>query len=349
MKKERFDAITDAILAIIITLMILEIKIPELGVNKLASIFYQIAVYAMSFVTIAIVWLNHHRISSQKERIDINSVWLNFGMLFVISFILSATAHLSQSFFEIAKHIFYGTITTLVVFFYAVFQHNITKSDNSKGVKLDRKMSWSAMIIYALSIPLSFVSIYVSGFIFSLIPIIYFFTNQKLTIIKTAYDFYSSNTKLGERRYYPRKCMIGIAIFIILPICVFLFKNGHSLQKGMVIPLFLLFLMNIGYGGYLLSSKSKYVENMENQFQLDAQRTVKNEVITIKTDDKSYTLTKYVWTGLIIISLVCFFIINKEYYQGLSLGFAIMFLGMLLIDTFLHQRLKLYLTALYEI
>ena len=179
MKKERFDAITDAILAIIITLMVLEIKIPELTVAKLPSIVYQIIIYALGFITIAIIWLNHHRISSHKEKIDINSVWLNFGLLFVISFIPSATAHLSESFFEIANHIFYGTITTLVVFFYAIFQHRITKSENSKGIKLDRRMSWSTMIIYSLSIPLSFVSLYISGFIFVLIPIIYFLQTKK--------------------------------------------------------------------------------------------------------------------------------------------------------------------------
>ncbi|MCE7044052.1 hypothetical protein [Dyadobacter sp. CY312] len=145
------------------------------------------------------------------------------------------------------------------------------------------------------------------------------------------------------------KWMIGIAIIILLPIFILLIKSNNSLQKGMVIPLFLLFVMNICYGGYLLSSKPNHNVKTEKQFQLNAQKTVKNEINKIKVEDKSYKVTKYAWAGLLIFSVVCFYIFNQEYYQGLSLGFVVMFLGMLLIDVFLHQRLKFYITALCEI
>lgn len=179
MKKERFDAITDAILAIIITLMVLEIKIPELTVENLPNILYQILIYALSFITIAIIWLNHHRISAHKEKIDINSVWINFGLLFMISFIPIATAHLSESFFDVANHIFYGIVVTLVVFFYAIFQERITKGENGKEFRRDRKLSWSIMVLYFLSIPLSYLSVYISGGIFLFVPILYFFQTKK--------------------------------------------------------------------------------------------------------------------------------------------------------------------------
>jgi len=144
------------------------------------------------------------------------------------------------------------------------------------------------------------------------------------------------------------KWMIGIAFFILLPFCILLIKTNNSLQKGMLIPLCLLFLMNVGYGSYLLISKPKYVTERIVQFELNAEETIKNEVTKIKVDDKSYTMTKYIWAGLLILSIVCFFVFNKDYFQGLSLGFAIMFLGMLLIDVFLHHRLKLYLENFIE-
>lgn len=139
------------------------------------------------------------------------------------------------------------------------------------------------------------------------------------------------------------KWMIGMAIFILLPTAIFLIKSSHSLQRGMLIPVSLLFLMNVGYGGYLLFSKPKYEEERANQFQTNAEETIKNEIAKIKADDRSYTMAKYIWAGLLIVSVVCFFIFKKEYFQGLSLGLVVMFLGMLLIDTFLHNRLKLYL------
>lgn len=142
------------------------------------------------------------------------------------------------------------------------------------------------------------------------------------------------------------KWMIGIAFLILLPLCLLLIKTNNSLQKGMIIPLCLLFMLNVGYGSYLLISKPKYVTERTAQFQLNAEETIKNEVGKIKADDKSYTMTKYVWAGLLILSVVCFFIFNKYYFQGLSLGFAIMFLGMLLIDVFLHHRLEKFLSSL---
>ncbi|WP_300564791.1 TMEM175 family protein [Flavobacterium sp.] len=179
MKKERFDAITDAIMAIIITLMLIEIKIPELSIDHLLNILYQVLVYAISFITIAIVWLNHHRFvnAAGTEKIGIRSVWVNFGMLFMISFLPVATAHLSNSFFKIENHIFYASVAGLMVMFYAILQDQITKS--KKEYKRDRKMSWISAIFYFLAIPSSFLSVYLSGAIFILIPLLYFFQTNK--------------------------------------------------------------------------------------------------------------------------------------------------------------------------
>ncbi|MCY0967611.1 hypothetical protein [Chryseobacterium wangxinyae] len=142
------------------------------------------------------------------------------------------------------------------------------------------------------------------------------------------------------------KWMIGIAIIIILPVCFLFAKNGNLLQKGMLVPLGLLFMMNLGYGGYLMFSRPKYREQTKEIFQTNPQETIDSELIKTKSDHKSYTITKYIWAGLLILSVGCFFMFNKEYIQGLSLGFAVMFLGMLLIDVFLHQRLKIYMRDL---
>lgn len=67
------------------------------------------------------------------------------------------------------------------------------------------------------------------------------------------------------------KWMIGLAVFILLPLCILLIKTNNSLQKGMLIPLCLLFVMNMGYGSYLLISKPKYVAERTAQFQLNAE------------------------------------------------------------------------------
>lgn len=140
------------------------------------------------------------------------------------------------------------------------------------------------------------------------------------------------------------KFMLAIAILIVLPVCLLLFKTHHTFQKGMLIPLGVLFLLNMGYGSYLLISKPKYVEQTKKRFQLDPQKTIENEGAKVKADDKSYTITKDLWAGLFVLSVV-FFVCTKEYFQGLSLGFSLMFAGMFLIDFFLHRNLKFYLQS----
>lgn len=138
------------------------------------------------------------------------------------------------------------------------------------------------------------------------------------------------------------KWMIGLAVVILLPLAFLLFKNSLSLQKGMSIPFFLLFIINVGYGGYVLYSKPKHLAETEQQFQANPPQTLDSELQKVKADDKSYSILKYVWGACAVIFIAIYFIISKDYYKGLSLGFAGLFFGFLLIDSFFHQRLKLY-------
>ncbi|HNP33702.1 MAG TPA: TMEM175 family protein [Flavobacterium sp.] len=120
MKKERFEAITDAVLAIIITLMVLEIKIPELTLENLPKVFQQIFIYAVSFTYIAILWLNHHHMFVKVKTVSITIVWINFALLFFTSILPMATEHLNADFHQKANHIFFGLIMTVVTFLYSL-------------------------------------------------------------------------------------------------------------------------------------------------------------------------------------------------------------------------------------
>ena len=122
MKRERLDAITDAVLAIMVTLLVLEIKIPELTMENTPKILQQIIVYAGSFVTIAILWLSHHNIFVHTERICHSVVWINFFLLFATSLIPLATAPLSEHFQKRPSHIFYGLVLGLVSLLYSFLQ-----------------------------------------------------------------------------------------------------------------------------------------------------------------------------------------------------------------------------------
>ena len=87
MQRERFESMTDAVIAIIITLLVLEIRVPEFTKQNLPELALQIFVYALSFTTIAIGWINHHRIFAELEKVTPDIIWLNFGLLFCLSLV----------------------------------------------------------------------------------------------------------------------------------------------------------------------------------------------------------------------------------------------------------------------
>ncbi|SDD70950.1 TMEM175 family protein [Niabella drilacis] len=104
MRKERFEAITDAILAIIATLIVLEIKLGDLSNEGIHRFVVQILIYVVSFTYIAILWLNHHNMFRYVEKANAKIIWINFWLLFSTSLIPLATATVNESFFNHRSH-----------------------------------------------------------------------------------------------------------------------------------------------------------------------------------------------------------------------------------------------------
>lgn len=140
--------------------------------------------------------------------------------------------------------------------------------------------------------------------------------------------------------------MIGIAVVILLPLAFFLFKSNLALQKGMAIPVCLLLALNIAYGSYVLYSKPTLLLQTETKFYSNPEQTLDSELQKAKSNDKSYLTAKFVWGLCTIMGIVLYFVSSKDYYKGLSIGFAGLFFGFLLIDSFFHQRLTIFMKTL---
>ena len=182
MKSERIETFTDGVVAIIITLMVLEMKLPELRPENATLIIRHIGVYALSFISIAIIWLNHHNMFSVIEKVDTKTIWTNLFLLFFMSLIPLPTKSLGEHFLERESYVFFGSVMTATSITYSVLQMLISKtlSDVSPENKVRiNRINWVSSVLYALSIPLSFISIYISIAIFILIPAIYFKTKEK--------------------------------------------------------------------------------------------------------------------------------------------------------------------------
>ena len=93
MEKNRLEAFSDGVLAIIITIMILELKLPESdGLSDFLALWPILLAYLLSFAFIAIYWVNHHLIFHDTAKINLGILWCNIAWLFVMSFIPFATA-----------------------------------------------------------------------------------------------------------------------------------------------------------------------------------------------------------------------------------------------------------------
>jgi uncharacterized membrane protein len=114
---------------------------------------------------------------ARAERISITTVWINFCWLFTISLIPLATDPLSKAFDQKINHMFYGAVLTIVLLCYALLQRGVSKQ-SGKANRINR-MNWAIMGLYLLSIPFSYLSVYISGAIFLLIPILYFILSTK--------------------------------------------------------------------------------------------------------------------------------------------------------------------------
>ncbi|MCW3160170.1 hypothetical protein [Chryseobacterium oryctis] len=141
------------------------------------------------------------------------------------------------------------------------------------------------------------------------------------------------------------KIMLGIGLLLVLFLYLIL-KSENQLLNGMLIPVGLLLIGNLGYGSYLLYSRAKHIATTTELYQQNPKETIQKELTKMQADSKSYTMIKRVWAVLIVISVIAFFFLKNDYFKGLALGFLCLSVSFLLLDTLLHQRLKPYVEIL---
>lgn len=144
------------------------------------------------------------------------------------------------------------------------------------------------------------------------------------------------------------KVMLGIGI-LLLGGAIAIFKSEHELLKGSLIPIALLTLMLCGYGGFQVFGRPPHVQKVSETFAQSPETAVKQELEKAQKDDGIYSTVKVVWIVLLVIAAIGSLFISEDYYKGLSLGLMVIFLGMLIIDTTLHHRLKVYLNVLTQL
>ena len=133
MEKNRLEAFSDGVLAIIITIMILELKQPVSdGMKDLLALAPTLLAYLLSFMFIAIYWVNHHLIFHNAERINVKILWCNIAWLFVMSFIPFATAWVGSYPTSWAPMSVYFLDMTLACFTFHLMYYLIIRENGEK-------------------------------------------------------------------------------------------------------------------------------------------------------------------------------------------------------------------------
>jgi uncharacterized membrane protein len=163
MTKARLEAFSDGVMAILITIMVLELKVPH-GANweAIAPLVPALLTYLLSFIYLGIYWTNHHHLFHTTDRINGSILWANLHLLFWLSLVPFATGWMGENHFAALPAAFYGAILMLAGVAYLILERTIIRHQGA-GSKLaaavgkDVKAKASALM-YALAIPIAFVN-----------------------------------------------------------------------------------------------------------------------------------------------------------------------------------------------
>lgn len=185
MNKGRMEAFSDGVLAIVITIMVLEIKVPHgKELKDLHPLIPIVLSYILSFIYLAIYWNNHHHMMQTVKKVSGNILWANMHLLFWLSLIPFVTGWMGENSFAQTPVALYGLILLLAAIAYYILQIQIIKSHGkdsvlAKAVGKDLKGKISPLL-YIVGIAFSWISTWVSGVIFILVAIIWLIPDKRI-------------------------------------------------------------------------------------------------------------------------------------------------------------------------
>ena len=180
MKPDRLNAFTDGVIAIIITIMVLELRVPEAGgLEALKPVLPILGVYALSFVNVGIFWSNHHHMMQSVRKVNGAVLWANLALLFWLSLIPFVIRWIDEAAMTAWPVAAYGFNMVMAAIAYLLLEKTITAADpdspvkeatGAKGKELVSLVLYSTGIVAAFWSPWISVAAYLSVAAMWLIP-----------------------------------------------------------------------------------------------------------------------------------------------------------------------------------
>jgi len=186
MSKARIEAFTDGVLAIVITIMVLEMKAPH-GAGRLSDLGPLLPVflsYVLSFLYVGIYWNNHHHLLHTAEHASAGMMWANLHLLFWLSLFPVVTHWMGAHPSAPAPSAVYGAVLFMAAIAYRILQRAIVRSHGdrsvlAKAIGRDVKGRVSP-ILYAVAVPLAFVRPWASQALYALVALMWLIPDRRI-------------------------------------------------------------------------------------------------------------------------------------------------------------------------
>ena len=185
MGKDRLAAFSDGVIAIIITIMVLELKVPHgASWSTLAGVLPNFISYVLSFIYLAIYWNNHHHLIHTVTRVDGAILWANSHLLFWLSLIPAATAWMGENFLAPLPTAVYGAVLLMPAIAYYLLQRTIVRKQGAHSVLAsalgsDMKGKLSP-VLYIAGIALAFIAPWLSILIYVSVAVIWLVPDRRI-------------------------------------------------------------------------------------------------------------------------------------------------------------------------
>ena len=185
MNKERLALFSDAVVAIIITIMVLELKAPEgPGWDDCTALAPLLCSYLLSFVYVGIYWVNHHHLLHPVRQVDGLVLWTNLHLLFWLSLIPFATAWVGEHPLKSVPAAMYGAVLLMCSIAFLLLVKVLLRKEGcgsslAMALGKSRKNGYS-IVLYALAIPLSLWHAWAGALVYVLVALFWFVPDRRI-------------------------------------------------------------------------------------------------------------------------------------------------------------------------
>ena len=185
MSKSRMEAFSDGVIAILITIMVLEFKAPHAtdwsALAPLAPVF---VAYVLSFVYLGIYWNNHHHMLHAARKVTGRVLWANLHLLFWLSLLPFATAWMGENHFAALPTALYGAVLLCAAIAYWLLQNSIIAAEGpestlARAVGTDWKGK-ASILLYAAAIPLAFVREWLADVVYTGVALLWLVPDRRI-------------------------------------------------------------------------------------------------------------------------------------------------------------------------